>query len=271
MESDPHHALLAAVRILMRPVARLLLRSGLTWKQFADAARAVFVDVASSEFGKRGRPTNVSRLSILTGISRRDVRRIREQITAEPAPTGAAYVSPAGRILSAWHQDPVYADAQGQPRALPVEGAAPSFESLMRAHGGDVPATALLKELLGVGAVERAADGRVRALMRHYVPLQIDAGKTLRAGSVLADVGNTVVHDLTCQRPAELRFERRASNERIDPAHLPAFREFLEREGMAFLVRIDDWLTAHQTNGPDALRIGVGVYHIQDDEQRGRK
>ncbi|MFO1402360.1 MAG: DUF6502 family protein [Steroidobacteraceae bacterium] len=271
MEHELNKALLTSVRTLMRPVARLMLRSGVTWKQFADAARAVFVDVASSEFGKRGRPTNVSRLAILTGISRRDVRRIREQNADESAPTSAVYVSPAGRVLSAWHQDADYLDAAGQPRVLPIEGPAPSFESLMREHGGDVPATALLKELLAVRAAERGADGRVRALKRHYVPLQIDPGKTLRAGSVLADLGTTVVHDLTCQRPAELRFERRASNERIDPAHLPAFREFLEREGMAFLVKIDDWLTAHQTDAPDAMRIGVGVYHIQDDEQRGRK
>jgi hypothetical protein len=270
MESPTHKALLESVRILMRPVARLILKSGLSWRQFADTARAVFVDVASSEFGKRGRPTNVSRLSILTGISRRDVRRIREQNAGDAAPT-ESYVSPAGRLLSAWHQDTAYVGADGQPLPLMVEGGAPSFEALTRHVGGDVPATALLKELLTVGAVERCVDGRVRALKRHYIPQQLDPAKTLRAGAVFADFGNTVVHDLTCARPADLRFERRATNERIDAAQLPAFREFLEREGMAFLVRIDDWLTAHQTDGPESLRVGVGVYHIQDDDQRGRK
>jgi hypothetical protein len=132
---------------------------------------------------------------------------------------------------------------------------------------------ALLKELLAVGAVKRTADGQLQAVSRAYIPRQVDPAKTLRAGRVLHDIGNTVVHDLLCAPSETLRFERRAVNERIDPKHLPAFREFLEREGMAFLERVDDWLTAHQVGSGDtgrpAIRIGVGMYHIQDDSKRG--
>ncbi len=275
MESKPPETVLQACRALLGPVVRLLLRSGVSLREFAEAAKATFVEIASSEFGIRGRPTNVSRVAILTGINRRDVRKHRA-LLAQPDASAPQYLNPAQRILSGWHQDADFAVASGEPRELFADERAPSFGDLWRRYGGDVPQGALLKELISVGAVERTSDGRLRAVSRAYIPRRVDPAKTLRAGSVLKDIGNTVVHDLLASPEEPLRFERRAENDRIDPKSLPAFRAFLEREGMQFLERVDDWLTAHQcdeASGADrrGIRIGVGMYHIQDDIERGAR
>ena len=273
MEQRPAASVLVACRTLLRPLARLLLRSGISWRDFAEAAKTTFVEVATAEFGIRGRPTNVSRVAILTGINRRDVRKQRAQI-AEAEPAIPQYLNPARRVLSGWHQDPDFVSADGTPRLLNADERSPAYVDLWRRYGGDVPRGALLKELLAVGAVKKTGDGRLQAVSRAYIPRMVDPAKTLRAGGVLNDIGNTVVHDLLCPPREPLRFERRAQNERIDPKHLPAFREFLEREGMAFLERVDDWLTAHEAEASGgsrrpAVRIGVGMYHIQDDIERG--
>lgn len=269
----PSETLLQACRATLGPVVRLLLRSGVSWREFAEAAKTTFVTVSTSEFGIRGRPTNVSRVAILTGINRRDVRKLRA-LLKQPASATPQYLNPAKRVLSGWHQDTDFTSAAGEPRELHNDGDSPSFADLWRRYGGDVPQGALLKELLAVGAVEKTADGRLRAVSRAYIPRQIDPAKTLRAGSVLKDLGNTVVHDLLCRPKDTLRFERRAESDRIDPKYVPAFREFLEREGMAFLERVDDWLTAHETDASGGaarptIRIGAGTYHIQDDIERG--
>lgn len=267
---------LAACRLLLRPLARLLIKSGVPWREFADLSKLSFVEVATREFGIRGRPTNVARVSILTGINRREVARLRE-ILDEGEPKEAEYVNSAQRVLSGWYQDADYLTAEGTPRVLPSTGPSPSFDDLCDRYGGDVPPTALLKELRSAGNVEATADGELRVLSRVYIPLKVDPQKALRAGSVLADIGETVVHDLTCGPDDKLRFERRAENSRIDPKHLPAFRAFLEKEGQAFLERVDDWLTQHETptEPPSArptLRLGVGVYHIQtSDHDSGAK
>jgi hypothetical protein len=266
---------LAACRLLLRPLARLLIRSGVPWKEFAALSKRSFVEVATREFGIRGRPTNVARVSILTGINRREVARLRD-VLDEGEPSAPEYVNSAQRVLSGWYQDPDYSTSEGEPRVLAADGPAPSFADLCARYGGDVPPTSLLKELRAAGNVAAAGDGALRVLSRVYIPLKVDPQKALRAGSVLADVGETVVHDLTCGPDDVLRFERRAENSRIDPRHLPAFREFLEKEGQAFLVRVDDWLTAHETpsDPPSArprLRLGVGVYHIQTNEDSGAK
>lgn len=256
----------------MRPIVRLLLKSGVTWKEFAGIAKGAFVQVATEEFGIRGRPTNVSRVSIVTGIGRREVRKQRDSLQQAPeAPPN--YLNAATRVLSGWHQDAGFLDSQAAPLELAPFGPSPSFEELWRRYGGDVPVGALLKELRAVGAIEESAGGRLKVLRRAYIPLQVDPQKTLRAGGIFEDFGNTVVHDLTCGPGEPLRFERRASNALVDAKALPEFRALLEREGQALLERVDAWLTAHAVReqehpGRRTIRLGVGVYHIQDDTLR---
>lgn len=274
MTDTPKTAVLVACRRLLRPVVYFLLKSGISWREFAEVARASYVEVATDRFGIRGRPTNASRVAILTGLGRREVARQRDILAADQAQE-STYLNSAQRVLSGWHQDPDYLEPSGTARSIPVFGPAPSFADLCRRYGGDIPESALLKELRAVGAVTRGDDTAVAALSRVYIPLQLDPAKVLRAGSVLEDVGTTVVHDLTCGAKQALRFERRAENDRISRHNVAAFSAFLESEGQQFLERIDDWLTQHEARpadpaaADDALRLGVGVYHIQSEPQSG--
>jgi Family of unknown function (DUF6502) len=265
---------LMACRQLLRPIVRFLIKCGVSWREFSEVAKTAYVEVATAEFGIRGRPTNSSKVAILTGLGRREVARQREML-AETEQREPTYLNSATRVLSGWHQDADYLDDDGRPREIPAVGTPPSFEDLCRRYGGDIPYSALLKELRAVGAVSRGDDSRLSAQSRVYIPLQVDPAKVLRAGSVLQDIGATVVHDLTVTPKQALRFERRATNDRIAARHEAAFRAFLEAEGQGFLERADEWLTRHEAteqeiaNG-EALRLGVGVYHLQSEINSGK-
>ena len=262
----------------LRPIARWLLKSGVTWKEFAELARAVFVSVAAEEFGLRGRPTNVSRIALLTGMTRREVRRYRESQVETPAEDVRAEddLNHASRVLAGWHLDSEFIDELGQPRALDAKGEGATFEQLVRRYAGDIPATALIKELVRSSSIERTTDGRYRALRRFYMPRAMDGRAVERAGAVIADLAATVEHNLTRDAAQPPRFEGRAQNRHIDRRQLPAFRAFMEREGEAFLERCDEWLSAHEAQQDEGtpvatLRLGVGVYAIQEQmvgEQR---
>ncbi len=267
-------SVLMACRQLLRPIVRFLIKCGVSWREFSEVSKTAYVEVATAEFGIRGRPTNSSKVAILTGLGRREVAKQREMLAAvdQREPT---YLNSATRVLSGWHQDADYLDSDGHPRDIPAVGPPPSFEDLCRRYGGDIPYSALLKELRAVGAVSRGDDAAVRALSRVYIPLQVDPAKVLRAGSVLQDIGTTVVHDLTVTPKQTLRFERRAANDRIAARHEAAFRAFLEAEGQAFLERADEWLTRHEATEQEiadgeALRLGVGVYHLQSEIKSGK-
>jgi len=269
MEKSASRRVLTACRLWLKPVARWLLRSGVTWKEFAELSRDAFVDTAFEEFGIRGRPTNVSRVALLTGLSRRDVRRVREQGTAGCGASAEESLNHASRVLSGWHLDPDFLDAAGRPRVLPAAQGQVSFEVLLRRYAGDIPATALVKELVKSGSIERLESGAYRVLRRYYMPRQMDAQAVERAGSVLADIATTVEHNLSRGLRDQSRFEGRAQSRHVDPRNLPAFRAFVEREAQGLLERVDDWLASHEagptTEAGARVRLGVGVYAIQDE------
>jgi hypothetical protein len=80
-------AVVQTCRVLLRPIASLLLKCGMTWREFAEVSKSVFVAVASQDFGLNGRPTNVSRVSILTGVSRKEIARVRALLEQESDPS----------------------------------------------------------------------------------------------------------------------------------------------------------------------------------------
>jgi hypothetical protein len=276
---------IATVKSLMKPIIMLLLRNGVTYKEFALLCKSIFVEAAAQDYGIRGRPTNVSRIAVLTGIDRKEVKRIKdllqENVMAIEAQTSQDRIT---RLLTAWHRDPEFSSGDGQARVLPVEGEQGSFQSLVRRFGGDVPRQALFKEMLRVGVIARTEEG-VQAMSRYFFPAQSDPQALLRAGSVLSELGETLFHNLYVvddSKPSQKnkrRFERRASNNLIDARYLKAFHQFLEIEGQSFLERVDAWLSEHEIPAANAaegsenitsanitktgVRLGVGVYAIE--------
>jgi uncharacterized protein DUF6502 len=268
MASASTTQVLAATRQWLKPVVYILIRCGVTWRDFSELAKTTFVEVATRQFGKRGRPTNVSRTAVLTGLARRDVRKQRERLEAAPE-AQSGYVTKASLVLTAWHLDSRFLDAKGKPLPLVLEGEGATFASLVRhCSGGDVPLSTLLRELRAAGAIHELADGRWEPLMRTYLPHTIDETVIRLWGSRMADISNTCVHNVTRTAKHPARFERAAVNDRIPKSALPEFRKFLDAEGQAFFERLDAWLTEHeaQEDAPDdeVTRLGIGMYHIQD-------
>ena len=260
-------AALSAFTSLMKPTAHIMLRCGISWKELTEALKRAYVETAIREFGKYGRPANTSRVAILTGLSRKEVRRVRDLIdgTQSDGPGELERINRATRLLSAWHQDPDFVTAGGKPRLLTSHGPK-GFEALAKRYAPDIPATAMLKELQSVGAVGTTPSGKHRALARSFIPPGLDAESVARFGSVASDIGATIAHNLlnTQKRP---RFERRATNFSVKRVSRSVFQKIVEERGMDMLTEMDQWLTSHETADPSEKpsRLGVGIYLIWDD------
>ena len=76
MQDNIQRQILDAFFVILRPIAKILLRCGIGFREFVEVAKAAFVDVASSDYGLRGRPTNISRVAVMTGLTRKEVRRL---------------------------------------------------------------------------------------------------------------------------------------------------------------------------------------------------
>jgi len=258
--------ILDALGRLLEPIVLLLLKSGITWREFADLAKAKFVQVATKEFGIRGRPTNASRVAILTGIDRRDVRKLR-LASAEQPTFDLGFMSKPTQVLDGWYHDPNFRTASGQPRDLHVSEGEDSFGALVRRYAPGIPPVAMIKELRAVGAIEQLPDERLRALKRNYIPRELTDNQIRLWGSILQDVGTTLEHNLMRRESEPSRFERRALSLSVDPRARREFEAFLAVEGQAFLERVDEWLASHQIENTglppiEGIRMGVGVYEI---------
>lgn len=267
MDSKLKRNVLAACRLALRPLVRMLLKHGVMHKEFVELSKEIYVEIARREYGLGGRPTNVSRMALLTGLDRKEVSRLRSKLEqAGPQMRESLRAQDRiARVLSGWHQDSSYLDSDGRPRSVPLKGPAPSYEDLVSRYGGDVPAVTILRELKRTGAV-RVDGNKVEVLRRNYRVDTVAADALDRAGSVLADLGHTVTHNLYRAADEPSRFEARASNAQIPPAALPAYRELIYQEAQAFLEKIDAWLSQHEVPSGDQARterVGIGMYWIQ--------
>jgi hypothetical protein len=267
-------AVVQTCRVLLRPIASLLLKCGMTWREFAEVSKSVFVAVASQDYGLNGRPTNVSRVSILTGVSRKEITRVRNLLEHESTPLPNK-TSDATRLLSGWHQDPDFITATGEPRVLPAEGGGASFATLWQRYAGDVPVTSMRKELERAGAIKTLPDGTLRAERRYFMPRRFDPQWILNAGSMLSDLGSGITHnlDVAAEPPSAgakapgRRFIGRATSDSVDVAAMPEFEAFVEQRGQEFLETVDQWLTEHEarpaTGGARRrMRLGLGMFLI---------
>jgi hypothetical protein len=256
-----------ALTRLLRPLFRLLLRHGLSFKTFEEVAKRAYVDVALREGGLDGKKATVSRVSILSGLTRKEVQRL----VVEPMPSDAeldARHNRAARVLSAWVREADFHEADGTPRALDVQGEH-SFDTLVKRHSGDMPTRAVLDELLRVEAVYQRLDGRLELQARAYVPQTGAAEKLGILGHDVADLVDTVDHNLrqTGQAP---RFQRKVMYHSMPAAALPAFRALSATQAQALLEKLDHWLAAHDLPNPDETplaarsRVGVGIYYFEE-------
>lgn len=271
MAEIPTSAINAFFTRLLKPIARILLRSGMSFRELNELCKKTYIAVATDEFGVDGRPTNVSRVAMLTGMTRRDVRKVRMSLDDEDLEV-LGRMNSATRLLSGWYQDADFTDHAGKPLPLPESGPTPSFSELARRYAGDIPVTTLLKELRIAGAIESPGNGLLVARTRFYMPgrtTPATAETLLRSGSVLEDIGDTVDFNLRRRPEDDARFERRATNLRIGTENVNEFRKFIEKEGQTFLEKIDAWLSEHEV--PEAeldehktIRLGLGAYWIQE-------
>ncbi|MGE7157134.1 DUF6502 family protein [Methylorubrum rhodesianum] len=163
-------ALHGPVAQLLRPLVRLLVKRGITFPALTNLLRELYVNVAEYDFALPGKEQTDSRVSLLTGIHRKEVRRLRG--AGAPVSQVPATVSRTSRIIARWVAAPEFTDGDGRPLLLPrsAEGEAASFESLVAGVTKDVRPRAVLDEWLDRGVAVLDAEGRVRLLEGAYLP-----------------------------------------------------------------------------------------------------
>ncbi len=171
--AEPAHqaaGLHAPMARLLRPLVRLLVARGITFPALTELLRELYVNVAEYDFALPGKEQTDSRVSLLTGIHRKEVRRLRG--AGAPVSAVPAALSRTSRIIARWLADPAFTDGQGRPAPLPrtAEEGAASFEALVAGVTKDLRSRAVLDEWLDRSLVFVGPDGRITLAEAAYVP-----------------------------------------------------------------------------------------------------
>ena len=251
-----------ALRKILMTLVRTLLRNGMSYGEFDQVARKCYVDVAYRDFAPAGKKQTVSNVAILTGLNRKEVKKLADLDLAQPGTKNRQY-NRVVRVLGGWINDPCYLRKDGIPRDLDYDGR-DSFSDLVKRYSGDMPVAAMQKVLLASANIKFSDDGRVRLMSHAYLPSNDPVEKLTILGNDTSQLVETIDYNLTAAEDA-LRFQRKASNARVALDSIPEIKQFLKRKGQAFLEEIDLYLSQHETDDDSTAELSVSVFYHESD------
>jgi len=273
MENSIQQTLARALLTLLKPLIRVLLRNGIAFGSFSELARKTYVDVAFESFAPTGKKQTVSRVSAMTGLTRKETKRLHE-LERPDADSSEQRYNRAVRVISGWINDPAFQGRNGQPAELPVNGETPSFAALVKKYSGDITTQAMLAVLLAASSVEKTERG-IKLVQHAYLPGNDPGEKLTILGTDTAELVATIDHNLIVEAD-ERHFQRKVSNHKVRSDAVPAFRTLSAEKSQTLLEELDAWLSeheigAHEGDDSSGHYVSLGIYFFErgpDEEDK---
>ncbi|MDI9244558.1 DUF6502 family protein [Marinobacter sp. CHS3-4] len=270
--TNPLHQALYRV---LRPLARLLLRNGIPFGEFSELVKKAYVDAAFEDFTDGRRKPTDSKAAVLTGLTRKEVKKQREILWGEHSGSRVGtHANRASRVVSGWVHDAAFHNGKGEPAPLPFDGPI-SFSGLVKQYSGDMPPRAVLDELQRVGVVsEVEGTGELALRKRAYVPAG-DSEEMLQifgedVSDLIATIDRNLVSDESGQPPL---FQRTLTYNNIPPEVMDRWRQHAAARSQELLEELDSWLGPQDRdisgrNGggkpTESVRTGVSVFFFEE-------
>lgn len=256
-------SLVRALHHLLRPLVRLLVSNHITYPFFSRLLKSVYVEIAEAEYAVDGKRLSDSRLSLLTGIHRKDVKRLRQEGPEAYRPPPS--VSLGARLVARWTSAPEFLDESGSPLALSCtaqgEGP-PAFEELVASVSKDIRPRAVLDEWVRLGVVEIEGGKRVRLRVEAFVPQKGFDEKVHYLGRNIHDHLATGAHNLQGRDAPML--ERSVYYDGLTPGAVAELADLSESLGMEALKKLNRRAMSLQKklerSGDAPVRMNFGIY-----------
>ncbi len=267
---DSQTTMVAAVSYILRPLIRLLLANGISFQAFSNLVKSAYVKVAEEEFKLDSKPQTDSRISLLTGIQRREVNRLRTEQVAEI--NLSQHASMSALLLTIWSGSPEYLDEQGLPVPLPrlsSKAESRSFESLVQSVSKDFRARVVLDEWLRQGMVTLDNNDHVHLVADAFAQPQDIEEKHYYLGQNIHDHLAATVHNLAGSQPPFL--ERCVFYDKLTADSATELAEYSRTVAMRALHAVNKRaaeLQKRDQGKADAVhRTNFGVYHFSEAEE----
>lgn len=264
LPGGPPPRLLGAIDKLLRPLVRLMLSYQITYPQLINMLKSIYVDVAETEFQVNGKRQSDSRINLLTGVHRKDVKRLRAE--AKDETVAPAAVSTGAQLIAHWLGDSEFTDPDGQPRALTIKstsGEKSEFDLLVeKVCKQDIRPRVILDEWLRLG-VAHVEDDKVSLDTGAFTPDKGFDEKVFFFGKNIQDHIAAGAHNLLGLKPSY--FDRSVYYDKLSDASIKELSELANTLGMQALTEMNKAALAHQKQDADSgdtrFRMNFGVFN----------
>lgn len=266
----PREQLAAAIRGMLRPMVRQLLSWDISYPVFDRIVRSLFVEVADEDFRLPHKRQTDSRISLVTGIHRKEIARLRRRPPGEP-PRTALEDTVVTRVIGRWMASAPLMDRRGHARPLPYESRRPqdvSFARLVAEAGFDGPVRSVLDEMIRLGAVQLRAENEVVLVREAHVPTKGIEGKLDLLASDPGELFRTIVHNI--EEPTAAWLQRKVAYDNIGSDGLPELREAARRAGESLIRRANTLLASRDRDrnpkspGGNRSRVVLATYYFEE-------
>lgn len=257
-------SLAAALVELLLPTSRLLLKGGVGVDQLIRAAKQAYVRAAVAEILPPGSRANVSRLSVATGLTRKEVSLVLGEMRRQIHRRGyKAKEQRAIRVLRGWATDQRFRKENGRPDELSIRGRRCKFALLVKLYGGDVTPRAVLGELERMDAVALTSQGKLRIKTSRKESHEHVRQQAIELARLFGDFVDTVAQPQRGVSPPAFFGFRECTG--VPPPEIARFERTFAKRGLALLDSVDQWIESCRKEpgeSGDQGRVGLGVYLV---------
>lgn len=278
MRERNHSVITKAALNIIKPLVRLLIKHDIAHSEFSEIAKQAYVDVAYEKFTIPKRKMTFSRVAILTGLSRKEVVRLKEESTLNTPHIKKTY-NRASRVITGWLSDAQFLDDNKHAKVLPLkhsdnEGSenSPSFALLVERYSGDITAGAILDELLNKKLVSQLDNSDVCLNCVGYVPQSEELEQIDILSACSRNLLNSGIHNIE-KAPEEAAFFQRQLSHGLPEDLVKKFQSFSQKKSLELLLEFNRWIgeekSQHELSPDDTTkRVGLGIYYFEEDETK---
>lgn len=271
--SETPDATITATRKILRPLVYLLLKSRIIFPQLAETLKKVYVEVAEEKFKLPEKELTESRLSLITGIHRKDIKRLRTNEHTDN--TTPQKIDIGARMVSLWISNPAYLDKDKKPKALPLKGkhkTSPSFTKLVyEICKQDIRPRVVLDDWLNLGIITLQND-IVTLNTQAFVAKTGADEKAFFLGHNISDHLSAAASNLVNEAPPF--FERCIYYDGLSNDSIKQLEALVEDKGMETILEINRLAMKlkkkdSSSQNPDnnkRINIGLYVYHEEEND-----
>jgi len=265
-------ALAKAIKTMLKPLVKLLISQGITYIGLLEMLKRTYVEVAEESFSLKNKRQTDSRISLLTGVHRKEVKRIRNELDTPPTEQEIK-ASKSAQMMALWTGHQAFLTPQGQPAPLnrnTSEGE-PSFETLVHTVSKDKHPRSVIDEWLRQNIIFIDHDGKIQLNETGYIPAKDFEEKLFFAGKNIGDHLAIVAHNLAGETPP--LFDRAVYYKNLTPESVNALETLAKQKIMQVLTEINQQASQYQQqdknkeNAHAQMHLGAYFYKTPTKEQ----